>query len=785
MEQAKQAFPDFLNANETIKSIYNQLKAVVNELKDLGVLVNENLANLEQELESIHNFCQGDFKFSFFIQGEMNAGKSTCLNVLLGERLVAVSSVPETNFLTCVIPDRGFQTPALYKIPFAKIYNSQTLSFHVNETDLEFTYVSGAENIFKHLNGSNKASRDKLREMMKKAQEDKDSNQDLDQKAKEFYNNTDLHDTVYVIKCRIPWIEEKIKDEFILKRIQFVDFPGLLEYGHKKISEIYKVFEDNSQGIIHILHPLGYQSKAITKLQNYQKYPDRMLIIINKMDLINKNRDREDEENCSSNLQGQEKADYLLKKFENALKQNSENASDDAQKIKYLEMSKEAKKIINFVAGKEDALKQYALKYRQSKTLQEKKVWDEILLESLKEDQTYMSDLKKAKKQNKPVGEMDLFDDFIQNENHLFAKLQDNISEKFVNRFGELVTHNIPKKLNSIREQLIDMIEKILKQKDENDAEKQNKDSNNIHSFSTCDGCKASPIVGVRYHCKVCEDFDFCEACKRSKTHNAHEFDAITEEDLKSHMYDFCTSSILALGSTIDNFRDQFNVQLMELFFSLGETFKAEDNNKALEALLKTYGTNYTKLKGETITRVQTIHQKTISLLPIITLKWAENCGLVALLPGIEVEKIMSSLLDGYRVLLGRLITGCTHLFQAIASATLINPSQSLIQPISEGEEILLGLLKNPYELDAKNGRIMNHSELALRTATWQTKFQTFYAGIAQELKESSESSIQSLRVSLLLYDIIKTALQDDEKSKELLEKLDAVLQKLNRIQQF
>mmetsp|Transcript_10059 Transcript_10059/g.17678 ORF Transcript_10059/g.17678 Transcript_10059/m.17678 type:complete len:432 (+) Transcript_10059:388-1683(+) len=28
-----------------------------------------------------------------------------------------------------------------------------------------------------------------------------------------------------------------------------------------------------------------------------------------------------------------------------------------------------------------------------------------------------------------------------------------------------------------------------------------------------CDGCKKSPIVGTRYHCTICENFDLCEDC--------------------------------------------------------------------------------------------------------------------------------------------------------------------------------------------------------------------------------------------------------------------------------
>jgi len=42
-----------------------------------------------------------------------------------------------------------------------------------------------------------------------------------------------------------------------------------------------------------------------------------------------------------------------------------------------------------------------------------------------------------------------------------------------------------------------------------------------IHSAVCCDGCGVSPIVGNRYKCTVCSNFDYCENCeeKNSEIH--------------------------------------------------------------------------------------------------------------------------------------------------------------------------------------------------------------------------------------------------------------------------
>jgi len=39
------------------------------------------------------------------------------------------------------------------------------------------------------------------------------------------------------------------------------------------------------------------------------------------------------------------------------------------------------------------------------------------------------------------------------------------------------------------------------------------------HRYVACDSCKVYPVVGVRYKCSVCPDFDFCELCEKTKEH--------------------------------------------------------------------------------------------------------------------------------------------------------------------------------------------------------------------------------------------------------------------------
>ncbi|CAD8101182.1 unnamed protein product [Paramecium primaurelia] len=40
-----------------------------------------------------------------------------------------------------------------------------------------------------------------------------------------------------------------------------------------------------------------------------------------------------------------------------------------------------------------------------------------------------------------------------------------------------------------------------------------------VHEKVACDGCEMFPIVGTRYKCAVCKDFDLCEKCEDLGTH--------------------------------------------------------------------------------------------------------------------------------------------------------------------------------------------------------------------------------------------------------------------------
>ena len=66
-----------------------------------------------------------------------------------------------------------------------------------------------------------------------------------------------------------------------------------------------------------------------------------------------------------------------------------------------------------------------------------------------------------------------------------------------------------------------------------------------VHANIKCDGCNMVPIVGNRYNCSECKNFDFCEHCLNYRYHdNTHKFVKRSMIPTKSPKYTFPTTNM-------------------------------------------------------------------------------------------------------------------------------------------------------------------------------------------------------------------------------------------------
>ena len=101
-----------------------------------------------------------------------------------------------------------------------------------------------------------------------------------------------------------------------------------------------------------------------------------------------------------------------------------------------------------------------------------------------------------------------------------------------------------------------------------------------IHKHYNCDGCGMKPIVGIRYRCKECKNFDYCENCMEKNINiHKHQF-----EKIEKPVEDDEITGFLQLLYIITTIKSELNY-LKGIFF-----YKSSKDNFELD-ILKIYNT--------------------------------------------------------------------------------------------------------------------------------------------------------------------------------------------------
>ena len=130
-------------------------------------------------------------------------------------------------------------------------------------------------------------------------------------------------------------------------------------------------------------------------------------------------------------------------------------------------------------------------------------------------------------------------------------KNDNGIDTDLLLKFGNELKGSIDKMLNEkfskIKEKIADktmkkslkLMEKILSKKKTSKQDMESEiplENAAIHDCVTCDDCGVSPIIGKRYKCAVCNNFDFCSKCEeKNKDSHPHPFILIRNNDRAPH----------------------------------------------------------------------------------------------------------------------------------------------------------------------------------------------------------------------------------------------------------
>jgi len=105
-----------------------------------------------------------------------------------------------------------------------------------------------------------------------------------------------------------------------------------------------------------------------------------------------------------------------------------------------------------------------------------------------------------------------------------------------------------------------------------------------VHTRYYCDGCNVHPIVGPRFKCTVCHDFDFCERCEASKPHD-HAFIKI-DTPAKAPKVLLTVDERPEYNNTLSVHGGDPNSHLTQLFQQLSQ-FSQQPNGNLIEELQK------------------------------------------------------------------------------------------------------------------------------------------------------------------------------------------------------
>lgn len=146
------------------------------------------------------------------------------------------------------------------------------------------------------------------------------------------------------------------------------------------------------------------------------------------------------------------------------------------------------------------------------------KITFKIIEHKLKEMHSFEKELKANKIELKPEEQT-----FFIN----YPKFYNDIGKR-VFSFSNVIkceTEKLIKDIQRAQKVQKEIVMPLRKKLEKETKQEPKKETKKIHYYITCDGCKMYPLIGKRFVCQVCPNFDYCEKCyEKEKNNHRHEF---------------------------------------------------------------------------------------------------------------------------------------------------------------------------------------------------------------------------------------------------------------------
>ena len=157
-----------------------------------------------------------------------------------------------------------------------------------------------------------------------------------------------------------------------------------------------------------------------------------------------------------------------------------------------------------------------------------KKQEEEARIKAKEQEMKIEEELKKAKQLKKEEKKKRIAEE--KNKAKIKSEEEQFQEAIFQSKVEDIVTKIVSVEIEKSKQSIINSLtqKSVREIKDDKMINNQPK----VHSGFFCDGCGVGPIVGIRYNCTVCKNFDYCQVCEDKISH-PHAFIKLKTNEVK------------------------------------------------------------------------------------------------------------------------------------------------------------------------------------------------------------------------------------------------------------